>query len=78
MCCGPAVIDQVPLLLSLSPPCRKRDLPGAVRPEEPAALVPGELLPLHRIPDHAAVQQGGGVDRLQPAHLRLLQTGECA
>lgn len=63
----------IPLFLS---PSRKRDIIGAIRTEGLAAVLAGELLSVHRLADHTALQQGGGVDRFQPPHLRLLQTGE--
>ena len=57
------------------PPYREGDLPGALCAEGAAAGLSGQLLPLHGLPDHAALQQGGGVDPLLQARISLPLTG---
>lgn len=54
---------------------RKGDQPPAVRPEGSAAIVRGQLLPIHRLFDHSPLQQGGGVDRLLQAGVSVPLTG---
>ena len=55
---------------------RKGDVPWAVHTPRAAAVVAGQLLPLHGLPHHTSVQPGGGVDRLQPARVPVAPAGE--
>lgn len=74
MLCRSCCID--PNTLSCPFSYRKRDSPGAVCAEGPAAVLAGELLSLHRLSDYSTLQQGGGVDHLQQTYLCVLQTGK--
>lgn len=54
---------------------RKGDLPQVVRLEGSAAIVGGQLLQIHRLSDHSALQQGSGVDHLLQACVSVPLTG---
>lgn len=54
---------------------RKRDQPAVFHPEGSAAFIIGQLLPIHRLPDHTSLQQGSGVDRLLPPGVSVSHTG---
>lgn len=54
---------------------RKGDLPQVVRLEGSATIVGGQLLQIHRLSDHSALQQGSGVDHLLQACVSVPLTG---
>lgn len=59
----------------LSHPHRKGDQPQIIHPERPAAIISGQLLPIHRLSDHTTLQQSGGVDHLLQACVSVPLTG---
>lgn len=56
-------------------PHREGDQPQVLHPEGSAAVVSGQLLPIHRLSDNTALQQGSGVDHLLQARVSVPLAG---
>lgn len=70
-CTQPCYIDKFPSHAS----SRKGDQPAVIHFEGSAAVLSRQLLQIHRLSDHTALQQGSGVDHLLQASVSVPLTG---